>query len=135
MTGRNDDDAWRAIVENYGDRPELDEPERAPEAQAPPPASLFRMPDLGDDDPEDDLEDRFVPPEPGPLPHPPPVRFAAWTGLFGAPAVLLVCLMLGIELPSLLGYALIAAFLGGFAYLVLHMRRGPREPWDDGAQI
>ena len=38
----------------------------------------------------------------------------AWIGLFGSPAVLLVCLVLGIDLPSLVAYALVAGFVGGW---------------------
>ena len=128
MSGQHEDDAWRSIVENYGERALDDEPvaEEPPEpAYAPPRA----------DEPEDDPEDRFVPPPPPPLPHPPPVRLAAWCGLFGAPAVLLLALVLGIPLPQWLGLGLVGAFLAGFAYLVLHMQRGPRDPWDDGAQL
>ncbi len=69
------------------------------------------------------------------MPHPPPVRFAAWIGLFGSPAVLLVALVLGIELPGWMGYFLVGYFIGGFLYLVLHMQRGPRDPGDDGARV
>ncbi len=128
MSGQQDDDVWRAIVENYGERA-LDEPappeRREPADGLPPaPAELAEDPD-----------DRFVPPPPPPLPHLPPVRMAAWCGLFGAPAVLLVALVLGIPLPQWLGLTLVGAFLSGFAYLVVHMQRGPRDPWDNGAQL
>ena len=70
-----------------------------------------------------------------PCPHPPPVRLAAWLGVFGAPTVLLVALVLAIPLPSLVAYGLVASFVGGFAYLVVHMQRGPRDPGDDGAVV
>ena len=126
MSGQSEDDAWRSIVENYGDRPDVEALPPAPEPEARPVA------------PDDDLpeyDEKFVPPEPPPLPHPPPVRFAAWTGVFGAPTVLLFALVLGISLPSWLGYGLIASFVGGFAYLVIHMQRGPRDPGDDGAVV
>ena len=135
MTGRDegDDAAWRAIVENYGERPELEEPEARPTAYAarhePEPQPELE-PELAEDP-----EDRFVPPEPPPLPQPPPARLAAWSGLFGAPAVLLVAVVLGIALPEWLAYALVAAFVGGFGYLVLHMNHEPRDPWDNGAQV
>ncbi len=55
--------------------------------------------------------------------------------MFGAPAVLLICLIAGIGLPRLLAYGLVAAFVGGFVYLVWRMPRGPRDPWDDGAKV
>jgi hypothetical protein len=59
----------------------------------------------------------------------------AWVGLFGSPAVLLTALVLGIEMPSLIGYLLVGAFIGGFGYLVAQMPRGPKDPFDDGARI
>jgi hypothetical protein len=132
----NEEEAWRSIVENYGDRPDLE-----PSAAA--------LPDLDDDltdpgldrDPVTEREDslwqaeQFVPPTPPPLPRPARDRLAAWIGVFGSPTVLLVCLIFGIPMPGLLGYALVAAFVGGFAYLVVQMPRGPRDPFDDGARL
>jgi hypothetical protein len=125
----NEDEAWRAIVENYGDRAELDAdevpaPEPAPDANVVP-AELAGVHE----------EDRFVPPPPPPLPHVPRDRLIAWAGLFGSPTVLLTALVLGIELPSLIGYLLVAAFIGGFVYLVLQMPRGPHDPFDNGARL
>jgi hypothetical protein len=125
----NEDEAWRAIVENYGDRAELDA-DQAPVAEPAPdpfavPAELTSAYD----------EERLVPPPPPPLPYVPRDRLVAWAGLFGAPTVLLTVLVLGIRLPSLVGYLLIAAFIGGFVYLVVQMPRGPHDPYDDGARI
>lgn len=122
MSGQSEEDAWRSIVENYGERPRVDPLPPGPELPAEP-----RV--------EADPEDRFVPPTPPPLLHPPPVRLAAWLGVFGAPAVLLAAVVLGIPLPGWLGYGLVGAFVGGFAYLVVHMQRGPRDPGDDGARL
>jgi hypothetical protein len=131
----NEDEAWRAIVENFGDRADLD-PEPPPE-----PPAVREEPvttESGWDDPYPDADwssDRFVPPPPPPIPRTTPDRMAAWAGLFGAPAILLVCLVLGVDLPPLLAYLLVSAFVGGFLYLVLLMPRGPRDPDDDGAVI
>ena len=131
MQRDSEEDAWRAIVDNYGDRIELDEaPPPEPPAQAPTP------PDLDDHEELTEAESaRFVPPPPPPLPHVAPDRLAAWTGLFGAPTLLLICLVLGIDLPPVLGYLLVASFIGGFVYLVVKMPRGPADPWDDGARV
>jgi hypothetical protein len=152
----SEEDAWRAIVENYGDRVELDaEPAAQPDpgtptepsAEPPPEAAsqarlerLFQplpQPEEGRDVAEDpDDPDRFVPPPPPPLPTLPPDRFLAWSGLFGSPTVLLVCLVLGVHLPPWLGYLLVASFIGGFVYLVVKMPRGTDiDPWDDGARL
>ena len=129
MPRSNEDEAWRAIVDNYGDRAELDPAEApAPEPAAEPfavPAELSAAFD----------EDRFVPPPPPPLPSVPRDRMLAWIGLFGSPTVLLTALVLGIGLPTLVGYLLVGAFIGGFVYLVVQMPRGPHDPYDDGARI
>ena len=139
MSGTGDserahDEAWQAIVDNYGDRAEIDESapaEPAPVRPAPEP----------DPAPADvraaayDEAERFVPPPPPPLPRPEPKRAVAWAGLFGAPVLVLIAMVFRIDLPSLLDYALIAWFVGGFGYLVATMSRTPREPWDDGSRI
>jgi hypothetical protein len=136
----SDEDAWRAIVENYGDRVELEDEPPVEEPRPVVDPALFvvaepyveRPRELA---PEDDDEDGFVPPEPPPLPKLPPDRLAAWAGLFGSPVVLLVCLVLGISLPHWAAYLLVAAFVGGFGYLVFTMPRDRDDPWDDGARL
>jgi hypothetical protein len=138
----SEEDAWRAIVDNYGDRVELDD-EQAADAPAQPAQErgierLFRplpQPEEAVEDLRDDAGDRFVPPTPPPLPKLPPDRLVAWSGLFGSPTVLLVCLVLGVHLDPWLGYLLVASFIGGFLYLVVKMPRGPADPWDDGARL
>jgi hypothetical protein len=145
-----DELAWQSIVDNYGDRAELDDrPEQPAEPQPPasdapfggrfgdPSAFLVDEPDdpYTGREPADVEEEGYVPPPPPPLPVVAPDRGLAWAGVFGSPIVLLVALIVGIDLPSWLGYLLIAAFVGGFVYLVLKMPREPRDPWDDGAQV
>jgi len=130
------DDVWRAIVENYGDRPELttdDLPEPVEPSQPEPDMAAASWDDQFVD--SDWTTDRFVPPPPPPIPSTTRDRFAAWTGVFGTPAILLVCLVFGIALPQLLAYLLVAGFIGGFIYLVVTMSREPRDPGDDGARI
>jgi hypothetical protein len=132
VSRQSEDDAWRSIVENYGERAAIDP---APAETEPEPTDD----DVDDWDEVDSLDepddDRFVPPPPPPLPHPPPVRLAAWIGVFGAPAVLLVGMVLALPLPGWLEKGLVAYFVAGFLYLVFHMERGPRDPWDDGARV
>jgi hypothetical protein len=140
---QDDDEAWRAIVDNYGDRPVLDdEPETTVEESPRPPASApAPAPEqtrASWDDPYPDADwgsERFVPPPPPPLPRTTPDRTAAWAGVLGGPVVLLVCLLVGIALPEVVAYGLVAAFVGGFVYLVLTMTREPRDPDDDGAVL
>jgi hypothetical protein len=125
----NEDEAWRAIVENYGDRPDLDPADAPPEAAAREEPPVAPVPSPTDDD------ERFVPPPPPPVPRSSPDRLAAWAGLFGAPLVLLVALVLNVSLPTWAGYVLVAWFVGGFLYLVVQMPSGPRDPGDDGARL
>ncbi|MEI5673711.1 MULTISPECIES: hypothetical protein [unclassified Nocardioides] len=138
MQRDEDEDAvWRSIVDNYGDRPDLE-----PEAATADPEPVDPPLDEPVDDPEwfsaplaAPDEDRFVPPPPPPVPRARLDRRIAWFGVFGAPVILLVCLIIRIGIPRLLAYGLVAAFVGGFLYLVWQMPRGPRDPWDDGAQV
>jgi hypothetical protein len=132
VSRQDEDDAWRSIVENYGERAEIDP---APSGAEPEPS--YDEPDDRDDveDWDEPDDDRFVPPPPPPLPHPTPLRLAAWVGVFGAPAVLLVVMVLALPLPTWLEKGLVGYFVGGFLYLVFNMERGPRDPWDDGARV
>lgn len=135
-----EDQAWRAIVENYGERADLDETTPPPASTAPfggrfGDPDAFRVPEPEPEDLEPDEEEGYVPPPPPPLPTLPPDRGLAWAGVLGSPIVLLVALVLSISIPSWLGFVLIAGFIGGFLYLVVKMPREPRDPWDDGAQV
>ncbi|QZY28002.1 hypothetical protein [Nocardioides coralli] len=129
MSG-TEDDAWRAIVENYGERPQVDDDDLPASEPEPEP---FAPTD--DDLDRPDPADRFVPPVPPPGPRLRLPQHLPWIGVFGAPAVLLLALLTGIDLPGWAGYGLVTAFVGGFLWLVLTMRRGGRDPWDDGARV
>ena len=84
-----------------------------------------------------DDEGHFVPPEPPPLPTLEPRRKLAWIGLFGAPGMLLLAVVLGWHFPSWLGTLLVLAFVGGFGYLIATMPRSRPGGWggDDGAVV
>ena len=146
MQPDSDDDAWRAIVDNYGDRPDLGTDDDATTAGAESDEADSTGPTMGPTmgpmlgpppapGPPDWDEEQFVPPPPPPLPVASPDRMVAWTGLFGSPAILLTALVLGFSLPGWFGYLLVTWFIGGFVYLVALMPRGPRDPGDDGARI
>jgi hypothetical protein len=77
---------------------------------------------------EDD--DHFVPPVPPPLPQLDPVTKGAWAALFGGPAYLLIAVMAGWQVPDWAAFCAVAAFVGGFAALVVRM--GDRPPRDSG---
>jgi hypothetical protein len=94
------------------------------------PASPAPLPD-GDDD------ERFVPPVPPPLPRLDPLTKGAWVALFGGPAYLLIAVMVDWQVPGWAAFCAVAAFVGGFATLVVHMgERPPRDSGpDDGAVV
>jgi hypothetical protein len=87
------------------------------------PASPAPFP-TGDDD------DHFVPPDPPPLPRLDPLTKGAWVALFGGPAYLLIAVMVDWQVPGWAAFCAVAAFIGGFATLVVHM--GDRPPRDSG---
>jgi hypothetical protein len=80
-------------------------------------------PPVGDDD-------HFVPPQPPPLPRLDPVTKGAWFALFGGPLYLLVAVMASWQVPDWAAFCAVAAFVGGFATLVVRM--GDRPPRDSG---
>lgn len=130
----DEDAAWRAIVENYGERPTLDEPPGEPPAEEPPkpvgpdpslfrPAFRTRWEDQLDTEASWGDEGHFVPPDPPPLPPLHPRRKAAWIGTIGGPALMLVLGILGISLPGWLAIIVAVGFVAGFVYLVATMPR------------
>ena len=128
-----EDADWRAIVEQFGDVPAFPEPPKT----APEPPAAFEVPVELTPAQWDDDADGYVPPPPPPLPRPRGVRLAAWIGLFGVPALVVVGLLLNISLPSYVGLVCLAWFVGGFGYLVATMA-GPDDPdlgGDDGAVL
>ena len=106
----------------------------APRAIAPAPASGGAVPAPADPPAE---EEHYVPPPPPPLPRLSPLTKGAWVALFGGPGYLLTATMAGWTIPGWLGFGAVAAFIGGFIVLVLHVGddhdrdSGP----DDGAVV
>jgi hypothetical protein len=87
--------------------------------------------------PADD-EEHFIPPTPPPLPKLDPVTKGAWAALFGGPIYLVVATAAGWQVSGLAAFCAVAAFVAGFALLVLRMHEpGPGGPddGDDGAVV
>ena len=130
-----DEVAWRSIVENYGERLDLRDEDDEPVPDVPPsPRGLDADEPSAPPQPAE-AEDHFVPPPPPPLPRPAPRRLLAWLGLFGVPMFVLLCLVLGIDLPTWGGLVLMVWFVGGFVYLVASMRPASGDDYDDGAVL
>jgi hypothetical protein len=90
--------------------------------------------------PEDD-EEHFIPPPPPPLPKLDPITKGAWAALFGGPGYLVAATAAGWSVPGIAAFCAVAAFVTGFAILVLRMNdspgSGPGGPddGDDGAVV
>ena len=90
-----------------------------------------------DGTPADD-EEHFVPPAPPPLPKLDPVAKGAWAALFGGPGYLMVATAVGWSVSGLAAFCAVAAFVAGFAILVLRMHEpdpGGPDDGDDGAVV
>jgi len=79
--------------------------------------------------PADD-DDHYVPPPPPPLPRLEPITKGAWAAMFGGPGYLLLATAVGWTVPGWAAFCAVAAFIGGFAVLVLRM--GDEPPHDSG---
>ena len=83
-------------------------------------------------------EEHFVPPAPPPLPKLDPVAKGAWAALFGGPGYLMVATAVGWSVSGLAAFCAVAAFVAGFAILVLRMHEpdpGGPDDGDDGAVV
>ena len=85
-----------------------------------------------------DEEGHFIPPAPPPLPSLDPIAKGAWAALFGGPGYLVVATAAGWSVSGIVAFCAVAAFVTGFAILVLRMNEpGPGGPddGDDGAVV
>jgi len=83
-------------------------------------------------------EDHYIPPTPPPLPTLDSIAKGAWAALFGGPAFLVVATAAHWALSGFAVFCAVAAFVTGFAILVLRMNEpGPGGPddGDDGAVV
>ena len=83
-------------------------------------------------------DEHYIPPAPPPLPKLDPITKGAWVALFGGPAYLVVATAAGWSIPGIAAFLAVAAFVAGFAILVLRMNDpGPDGPddGDDGAVV
>jgi hypothetical protein len=83
-------------------------------------------------------DEHFVPPPPPPLPQLDSLAKGAWVALFGGPIYLVVATAAGWSVSGIAAFCAVAAFVTGFAILVLRMNEaGPGGPddGDDGAVV
>lgn len=139
---RPDEQAWRDIVDNFGDRadlgdggpadlPEFEEHDEHEEPAVEPDPQSW-TPSWAD-------EGHFEPPAAPPVPRTSPVKTLAWLGVLGMPAVAIVLYTLTTIInwtpPGWMSLLMVAGFVGGFGVLIAGMRANPEDPWDDGARL
>ena len=89
----------------------------------------------------DDDGEHFIPPAPPPLPRLDPLAKGAWAALFGGPGYLVAATAAGWSVSGFAAFCAVAAFVAGFAILVLRMHDsdpndpGGPEDGDDGAVV
>jgi hypothetical protein len=104
-----------------------------PDARPPGPDPALPA-ELAGSAPAESDDEHYIPPPPPPLPHLDPVTKGAWLALFGGPAYLLTATMAGWTMPAWAAFCAVAAFIGGFAVLVVRMGDDDRGD-DDGAVV
>jgi len=82
-------------------------------------------------------DEDFVPPDPPPLPALDPVAKGSWAALLAGPGYLLIATLAGWAIPGWAAFLAVAAFIGGFATLVVRMGDKPAQDSgpDDGAVL
>lgn len=82
-------------------------------------------------------QERFVPPEPPPLPRLSGADKLSWLGLVGGPLVLVAAALFSLSLPAWVGLVAALGFVGGFVSLVVRMDNGQDrlDDPDNGAQV
>ncbi len=125
--------AWEAIVADLsGQMPQLSEEPSVSQRDEAFVQALLGEPDLGE--PNDDDDEGFRPPDPGPLRMPTDAisRFA-WAGAICGPMLVLLSFLIG--LGTFVAGLGVAGFVLGFLTLIIRMPDGDHEGGDDGAVV
>jgi hypothetical protein len=126
-----EEQAWREIVDHYGERAELSadlvDGETEQVAGSRPEEHTFEPFHL------ELYDESFTPPPLPPPAHISPERRVAWVGLVASPLLLVLLNLLDYSLPGFVTGGLVVAFIASFGYLVATM--APRDPDDDGARV
>jgi hypothetical protein len=86
---------------------------------------------------DDDANDRFIPPDPPPLPRLDTIGQFAWGGLLGGPLFLILSAVFDWQMPPFFLALAVTAFVAGFVTLVVRMNDGRPDDWnnDSGAVL
>ena len=80
-------------------------------------------------------EERYIPPEPPPLPHGDLISRLAWAGALGGPLFLLIAVIGWRTAPQVLLMLAIVAFVAGFVTLIARMPQHRDDDDGDGAVV
>lgn len=107
------------------------------EAKANEPAPAGDLDGEGDEggDRDDRAANHFEPPPPPPIPRGDAVSRAAWAGVLGSPALLVLLSLLQWSPPGWMTFALVAGFVGGFVVLIARLRGHHPDDPDNGAVV
>jgi hypothetical protein len=126
----DEDAAWRDLIARFDVPAPAEQPAPWPDREDVPAQRTVQT--------VDEEDEHFVPPAPPPLPSLDPLTKGAWVALFGGPGYLFVATAAGWSVPAFGAFCAVAAFVAGFAILVLRMHEpGPGGPGDgdDGAVV
>ncbi|QDB79467.1 hypothetical protein FE251_08845 [Georgenia wutianyii] len=136
---------WAELTSRLGELrlpPAEDDPEPAPEAApraAPPvvgPRDYSTEPETEDDDPERDVVDGFVQPDPDPFSRAEPVVVVGWVALLGGLALMVVCVLAWRGAPGMVWLVAVGALATGIGLLLWRMpARRDADDYDDGAVV
>lgn len=113
---------------SIGPAPESDDERSEPySSAAPTPGPRDHVP------PE--IEDRFVPPDPPPLPRGNRITRLAWAGALGSPVLAVLLVLTGISPPDVVLVAMVAAFVAGCVTLIARMRSDDDPGPDSGGAV
>lgn len=142
---------WPALEDAPGVDPEVDapDPEAEPGREPEPPEQTTELVwstpashvggepvrAAGERDEVEPDDDRYVPPEPPPLPRGDTVSRLAWAGVLGAPVFFVVTMLFWRTVPTVLVVLAVASFVAGFVTLVVRMPDRDDDSWGDGAVV
>lgn len=141
------DAKWAELTARLGELrlpPAEDDPDPGPvtETAAQPaalplgPRDYTPAPETDDDDPERDVVDGFVEPDPDPLSRAEPVLVVGWVAVLGGLALMIVCVLAWRDAPGMVWLVAVAALATGIGLLLWRMpARRDIDDYDDGAVV
>ncbi|NDL57303.1 hypothetical protein [Phytoactinopolyspora mesophila] len=133
LPDQHEDDPYGEMPDPYARTPRI--PGNLPHEETPEGGRVAASSADGTAEPYTSEDDHFVPPNPPPIPRGDRATRWAWTGMAGAPSVLLLSSVLNWTPSNEVMLVLVGGFVAGFVTLIGRMRgRNPHDP-DNGAVV